>query len=307
MNTKNSSLKPQPLSPEKNMTHPLFLKRKGAFQVAFMLLLLALSTVAQAGNERKVDADVQSATRKNARFIKKKGIKTYQETVDVGKEKFIINVFTKQGPNKQKFIVVHDSEDAAFDTGLRAIKHGGTLIALENQENRMLYSFGEKEGLTGQDPNRMFDEDNPYWPVAKKILELLDASPKELIFALHNNKPDGNFMLDTIATWKNISILSKEDPNKRSLIWISYSKPEPDRKLSDEIQYYKNKGLNVVYEYVPQNELGDGSLSVYAAKKGISYRNIEVEAGVIGNRKSELKSRKKQTKYLKAIRKYHAF
>ncbi len=248
------------------------------------------------------DADILSPTRKNARFIKNHGIKLQQVAVDVGDKRFIINVFTKKGKQKQKFIVVHDSEDAAFDTGLRAIKHGGTFIALENNENRSFYSYGSPKGSVHQDPNRMFNKDNPYWPVAQKIIELLKASPKELIFALHNNKPGGNFILDTIATWKNISILSDKDPDKRSLIWIPFSQPEPDQKLAKEISFYKKKGMNVVYEYVPQSERGDGSLSVYSSRHNIPYRNIEVEAGVRGDRKSELKSRRKQLKYLKAVR-----
>ena len=63
--------------------------------------------------------------------------------------------------------------------------------------------------------------------------------------------------------------------------------------------------MNVVYEYVPQSERGDGSLSVYSSQHNIPYRNIEVEAGVRGDRKSELKSRRKQLKYLKAVRKYN--
>jgi hypothetical protein len=200
--------------------------------------------------------------------------------------------------------LVHDSEDAAFDTGLRAIKHGGTFVALENHEGRPLYSYGADSGATRKDPNRMFNPDNPYWPVAKKILELLNDSPHRMIFALHNSKPGGNFMIDTLATWKNISVLSRADKDKRSLVWIPSSQPHPDKKLADEIAFYKRKGMNVVYEYVPAAERGDGSLSVYSSKHHIPYRNIEVEAGVRGNRRSELKSRHKQMRYLRKVRKY---
>jgi len=153
----------------------------------------------------------------------------------------------------------------------------------------------------------MFNEDNPYWPVAKRLLELCGESSKEMIIALHNNSKSGNFHLGNIQTWSNISVLSRKDPDTRSMIWISGDTPKPDQTLSAEIEFYKDLDLNVVYEYVPQNQRGDGSLSVYATKKGIPYRNIEVVAGTRGNQKSELKSREKQTKYLDAIGSYHSF
>ncbi len=280
----------------------MYMNRIKPYYALFLLLLICLPvfTLAQA----VPDADIFSSTRRNEQFIRRKGIKVRQVTVDVGAQRFVINVFTKKGKKTQTFIVVHDSEDAAFDTGLRAIKHGGTFIALENHEGRPLYSYGADSGATRQDPNRMFNADNPYWPVAKKILELLNGSPGRMIFALHNNKPGGNFRIGTIATWKNISILSNADRDKRSLVWIPSLQPQPDNKLADEIAFYKKKGLNVVYEYVPENERGDGSLSVYSAKHGIPYRNIEVEAGIRGNRRSELKSRRKQMRYLRIIRNY---
>ncbi len=278
------------------------MKKIFPFRVAFIFLFMLTTAVVSA--QTVPDADIQSPTRRNEQFIRRKGIKVRQVSVNVGAQRFVMNVFTKKGKKTQTFIVVHDSEDAAFDAGLRAIKHGGTFIALENHEGRPLYSYGADPGATRQDPNRMFNADNPYWPVAKKILELLNGSADRMIFALHNNKPGGNFRIDTIATWKNISILSDADKDKRSLVWIPSSQPHPGKKLADEIAFYKKKGLNVVCEYVPENERGDGSLSVYSTKHGIPYRNIEVEAGIRGNRHSELKSRHRQMRYLRIVRKY---
>ncbi len=291
-------------SKQNDMMQQLFLKGSGVL-IIFFALLVAIPTRVEAANKRISDADVLSPTRKNAKFIKRKHIRTSQVMINVGNERFVINVFKKDGPNKQKYIVIHDSEDAAFDTGLRAIKHGGTLIALENKENRLLYSFGKKKGPTHQDPNRMFNTDNRYWPVAKKLLELYGISSKGLIIVLHNNKPDGDFRLDSIATWNNITIASHADKDVRSLVWIPGTTAEPNVKTGKEIAYFQKKKLNVVYEYVPQNPRGDGSLSVYAAKHGIPYRNIEVKAGIRGDRKSELKSRRKQIRYLNVLRRFH--
>ena len=295
------------------MSHSSFVKRnhflsKKSIQIllTFILLFHLLFTVSpMAESQNVIDADVVSATRNNARFIKRHHIITHQKKINVGNKIFVINIFTKKGPNKQKYFVVHDSEDAAFDAGLRAIKHGGTLIVLENNEYRNLYSFGNPRTLTKQDPNRMFYKENLYWPVAKELIELSGNSPNRLIIVLHNNKPDGNFDLNHIKTWKNITIESEKDPDIRSLIWIPGLTIKPNKKVAKEINFYKKSGFNVVYEYVPKGERGDGSFSVYAAKHGVAYRNIEVEAGIRGNKKSELHSRKKQIKYLNTLRKYH--
>lgn len=227
------------------------------------------------------------------------------DSMRVGSQLFYLNIFTKKGRQHQKYMVIHDSEDAAFDAGLRAIKHGGTLVALENHEQRALYSYGKISGSTGQDPNRMFNKDNPYWPVAEKILELLDASSKNLIIVLHNNTPEGNFRIDTIATWNNISVPAAVDKDRKSMVWIPGKTPAPDLPTRAEIKYYARHKMNVVYEYVPIDQTGDGSLSVYSTKHDIPYRNIEVKAGIRGNRKSELQARHRQIRYLKRLRKYH--
>ena len=270
-----------------------------------LLFILVPANDLQAQIRKITDADLTSPTRKNAAFIQRYHIRPSQITIQQGNQQFLITILKKTGKNRQKYIVVHDSEDAAFDAGLRAIKHGGTLIALENHEERALYSYGNKKGTTRQDPNRMFYKDNPYWPVAQKILMLLATSPQQMVIALHNNKPGGNFRLDTIATWKNISIASHADKDLRSLVWIPGPTVNPDKKTTKEIAFYQKKKMNVVYEYVPAGQRGDGSMSVYFTQHGIAYRNIEVEAGIRGNRKSEHKSRRKQIRYLNRLRRYH--
>ncbi len=232
--------------------------------------------------------------RGNQEFIEKHKIEIEQTFFEIGKEKFLINILSKKGPNNQKYFICHDSEDASFDTALRAIENGGQIIALGNNENRFLYSYGEKKGINKQDPNRMFDKNNPYWPLAEKILDLLRLNENEKIIALHNNSSHGSFHLDNIKNWPNISVMSEKDPDKKSLIWLPGLDKAPSEDLKDQIEYYKNQGLNVVYEYVPENKIGDGSFSMYAAKNNINYINIETEIGKL----------KEQQRYLKVVEDY---
>lgn len=177
--------------------------------------------------------------RGNREIIEKYEIKVEQKFIEIGQEKFLINILSKEGPNNQKYFICHDSEDASFDTAIRAIKNGGEVISLGNDENRFLFNYNEPKGLTNQDPNRMFSENNPYWPMAEKVLDLLESENKEMIIALHNNSPHGNFHLDNIKNWRNISIMSEEDPNKKSLIWIPGLEENPSDELLEEIEYYK--------------------------------------------------------------------
>ena len=243
--------------------------------------------------------------RGNREIIEKYEIKVEQKFIEIGQEKFLINILSKEGPNNQKYFICHDSEDASFDTAIRAIKNGGEVISLGNDENRFLFNYNEPKGLTNQDPNRMFSENNPYWPMAEKVLDLLESENKEMIIALHNNSPHGNFHLDNIKNWRNISIISEEDPNKKSLIWIPGLERNPSDELLEEIEYYKKNGLNVVYEYVPENQEGDGSFSVWAAKNNIPYRNIEIMAAIKGNEASEKKALEDQQRYLQVLKDYH--
>jgi len=143
---------PQPDNNDKNgLTRRQFLKGEGALMASFALDK-ALPKTVEAGQRRIDDADVHSPTRGNAEFIRQNDIKVHQETIRVGNEQFKINIFTKEGQSRQKYLVVHDSEDAAFDTGLRAIENGGMFIALESKDtgdesklDRFMYSFGERE------------------------------------------------------------------------------------------------------------------------------------------------------------------
>ncbi|MBT7736215.1 hypothetical protein HN709_00855 [Candidatus Peregrinibacteria bacterium] len=257
----------------------------------------------------ELDEDMESSSRGNAKFIEQYDIKVCKEVISVEGQNFLIRTFSKEGPEKQRYLVIHDSEDAAFDTGLRAIQNGGTLITLESSGERSLGAVDKQGDLQhlGQDPNRMFVEGNPYWPLAERLLELCGASSREMIIALHNNHPKGKFSLDSVSRSPNVTIISEEDTDRKSMIWISGATPKPQPGVMHEIDFYKTLELNVVYEYVTPSGDSDDSLSVYATRNSIPYINIEVAAGVRYDADSESEAVERQTRYLDAVRAYHLF
>ncbi|PLX27362.1 hypothetical protein C0583_03545 [Candidatus Parcubacteria bacterium] len=281
---------------EKNLQN-----KKAVFRIGDEIL-----TELDPANMEQVDEDIVSVTRENLGFIQENDIKVFQDEFWIGDEMFLINILEKKGRNTQKYFVPHDDEDTAFDAGLRAIKHGGVLIALENNGERNLFSFGEQYGPNKQDPNRMFFEENHYWPLAERIKDLLFEVNEDLVITLHNNKPKGDFHLGEIETWNNIDILSRLDPNEKSMIWIAGNTQAPNRDVERELEYYKDFGLNVVYEFVPENSESDGSLSMYSVLNGRKYRNIEIMSGKKGDKESEQEARQKQIKYLDTLRNFYA-
>ena len=72
------------------------------------------------------------------KYIEHQGITFRQETFEFKGKTFTFNILKKHGRRANKVIFLHDSEDQAFDTGIKAIgEHGGRLIALENAEKEI--------------------------------------------------------------------------------------------------------------------------------------------------------------------------
>lgn len=291
------------------MNTRLFCASKVLFFFALVLAAIFLSSCAVYDISDEKWRDNDSIFRGNLQLIQENNIQFRLETITVGKLAFKMSVFSKKGPRDIRFIICHDSEDAALDAGLREIVDGGTLVAFENEEMRNLYDQ-KKHKETSQDPNRMFFENGFYWPLASRAIDILlegRASGMEFLFALHNNRPDGSFNLTNLKKQKNVSVVSEADLNRKNVIWISGRDKKPTASISAEIEFYKQAGLNVIYEYVPINKKGTGSLSIYAAKKNIPYINIEVLAGKKGDTESEREALERQMRYLAKVREYHSF
>lgn len=251
-----------------------------------------------------IDQDMLS--RGNWALIQQKPIRyTYYE-VTTGTQTYRLGKFSHPAPNPvPTYVVLHDAEDAAFDSGLHQVAHqGGTLWVLENQEKRNLFDSASNT-LTNTDPNRMFwglDQTettaNATAEFAMYLLTQLGikagttaphpvanhATPT--LVALHNNRPNGNFGLDYIEAFGNTQTLCQRDPESKNLYWLTLSANAATDSAVNQRSLHLAQALcetdkvNVVTEAAPSVAEGDGSLSVYMVNKAPNwqYVNIEIKA-----------------------------
>lgn len=212
----------------------------------------------------------------------RKSMDTQSQSVLLGDTTVTLEVITRgRGP---VFVAPHENEVTAIEGAKQLIgRMGGTLVILRHQGTRNVKFV--LEGQTHQfDPNRIFTDEG--------IRRTLDGSQSEAavtavrtlakaivshigsrqVIALHNNtngnysvlsyQPGSEYADDALAVYIN----SELDPDDFFFI--------TDRSLFDAMQI---AGFNAVLQ--SPTATNDGSLSVYAAKQGIPYVNVEAEQG----------------------------
>ncbi len=193
------------------------------------------------------------------------------------------------------FVVLHTDEHAAVDRGLEAIRaRGGRLVEVRGPGDRLV-SF-ELAGRTWRfDPNRIFtaagaaaslganNEAAPPGVLAGALAEVQrfadavlvtsDAGALPVLVALHNNTeayysaasyaPGGDLAGDAAA----VHLLADQDPDDFFFV--------TERSLFDTLAA---EGFAVVLQ---DNERAqdDGSLSVWAGRRGLPYVNVEAQLG----------------------------
>lgn len=245
--------------------------------------------------------DLDLNRNENQQFMLEYNILLKQQTYAIGQEKYAINIYQKSPIGTTRYLVLHDNENTAFDSGLRAIKDGGLLVVLENKESRYLYDFG-KNTQTNTDPNRIFDDKNKYFALGQAILSSLQLQQDSLVVALHNNSPNSAFKMSNIHKFGNAQIVCQKDRNEKNLYWIPY-KNSTDAGLNLAKKLCNAGSYNVVSEQVPSITEGDGSLSIYAANHGIDYVNIEIKAAIAGDKNSENTAMLAQQNYITTLAK----
>ncbi|WP_165010098.1 hypothetical protein [Neisseria yangbaofengii] len=178
----------------------------------------------------------------------------------------------------------HDNEYTAKQVALEAVRrYPVCLIALEHRGTRRI-SFRSGESYADFDPNRIYspqgraatlsgglDEAAAHSAAAFADAVLNALKPAGFIIALHNNT-DGATNIESYA----LEPLAGTD----APVFVQPQHDEDDYFYvngSRAFAFFKSRGFNVVQQ--TDNVADDGSLSVYAAKHGIGYINIEAEYG----------------------------
>jgi hypothetical protein len=208
----------------------------------------------------------------------------------LGDTEITIAVHSAEGAGPA-FLVLHDNENTAVEAGLEAIRaRGGRLVEVQAR-GRRLVAF-EMDGQTWRfDPNRIFTEAGAKATLqshsgsappeilaevrrfAEAVLAVYGAESLPFLATLHNNTegeysalsytPAGDHAQDAAA----VHLPPGADPDNFFFV--------TDRALYDALAA---EGFAVVLQDNAR-VTDDGSLSVWAARRGVPYVNIEARHG----------------------------
>jgi hypothetical protein len=189
------------------------------------------------------------------------------------------------------FLVMHDDENTAVEAGLETVRaRGGRLVEVQAQGGRIV-EFELGEGTWRFDPNRIFTEAG----VTATLLEYNGGAPPEVltevrrfadavlaaydvaspgpIITLHNNTegrysaasylPGGDYARDAAA----VHLPPEASPDDFFFV--------TDRSIYDALVL---EGFPVVLQD-NSRMTDDGSLSVWAGRRGVPYVNVETKHG----------------------------
>ncbi|MDB6112269.1 MAG: hypothetical protein JWR69_4019 [Pedosphaera sp.] len=181
---------------------------------------------------------------------------------------------------------VHDDENTSVEAGKASLEeYGGRLIELVHSGERLI-SFNFDGRSHAFDPNRMFSDVGitetlkshsrysaeahaEIKAFATRYLQQFALDQEPVIIALHNTV-DGTFSVDSslpTATHGANAASVNVSPNRSKFDFFYVT----EKTFFDHLQA---RDFNVVFQD-NQGVTDDGSLSVYFAKKGIPYINIE--------------------------------
>lgn len=194
-------------------------------------------------------------------------------------------VVTRYGAGGYTFVAIHENESTAVAAARTVLaRYGGRLIQLKHGGTRNV-SFKLGGRAYSIDPNRIFTDAGiratvrgGYSPevhqavkaFAAEIIKRLEGS--RAIVALHNNT-NGSYSIrqyqgrgPLAADAAEVHVVEAQDPDDFFFV--------TSRRLFAVI---KAGGFNVALQSASVSD--DGSLSVYSARHGIMYVNVEAENG----------------------------
>lgn len=246
-------------------------------------------------------------------------------TITLGQDTVQLIIYEQKGGD-HVFIHVHENEIASLQAGLQALsKYGGKLVTLahsfDGTKNRnVTFRLGKNQYVF--DPNRIFSKDMSVLTgsislvkgkgkvdgqitgiadrLAKAIWNELEGYP--LIIALHNNKNMPAQYKTRWLFWKHIepesysitSYVRKFDQSSDSGKSCSDIYINPSINNSEFFIVTQRADFDLLYRLrynavlQNQNPVDDGSLSVFAAKKGIRYINAEAKHGRVSEQSAML-------------------
>ena len=246
-------------------------------------------------------------------------------TITLGQDTVQLIIYEQKGGD-HVFIHVHENETASLQAGLQALsKYGGKLVTLahsfDGTKNRnVTFRLGKNQYVF--DPNRIFTKDMSVLTgsislvkgkgkvdgqitgiadrLAKAIWNELEGYP--LIIALHNNKNMPAQYKTRWLFWKHIepesysitSYVRKFDQSSDSGMSCSDIYINPSINNSEFFIVTQRADFDLLYRLrynavlQNQNPVDDGSLSVFAAKKGIRYINAEAKHGRVSEQSAML-------------------
>ncbi len=263
-----------------------------------LLLAVAASACAQPADTAKPDADGRAEARhQRADSVIERRAGPDTLAVTVGERRLYagqtpVRLVTHAAPGGAtvNLLNLHDDEGTSVEAALDVVRQrGGRVVELAHSGDRNLtFTVGGRDYTA--DPNRMFTAAgrrrtlaslsaadpsalDALAALADQVLDAYTAAPTPVVVTLHNNTPGrysarsyqagGEYATDAAA----VTVRPGSDPDDFFFV--------TDQALYDALV---GRGFNAVLQ---DNDAAtdDGSLSVWAAREGVPYVNVEAAHG----------------------------
>lgn len=217
-------------------------------------------------------------------------MRTTEQVFELGSTK--VRIVTHERGTGYTFFSMHNDEEESIQAGIAMVqKYGGRLVELKHPGSRNI-SFKLDGKRFTFDPNRIFTEagigkilgkSRGDYPILAHMMlrNFADALLRELhvqrlkgntLVALHNNSDGGGYSFDQYVSGSYARDAADFHENRGmdpdDLFFVT-------RRATFE--RLKAKDVNVVLQ--SRRPTDDGSLSVFAARIGLDYINVEAEDG----------------------------
>ena len=262
-----------------------------------LLLALAASACAQPAPAPKPDATADARRQRADSVVERRAAPVPSApgapavdtlAVAVGETPVRLVVHTAPGGDGLNMLNLHDDEGTSVEAALDVVRErGGRVVEVVHTGERNL-TFAVRGRPYTADPNRIFTDAGRRRTLAPRadpaalaaleafadtVLALYADAPTPVVVTLHNNTPDGysarsyepgaQYATDAAA----VAVRPGADPDDFFFV--------TDRPLYDALV---GQGFSAVLQD-NRAATDDGSLSVWAAQRGVPYVNVEAERG----------------------------